>query len=525
MTRADWQADDLGLAGDERGAELAVARRHFIIADIAGFAAAARAIGFGLVVVRAVGDQIFNVLAAFGMALERDQAARKQRRRAAHRRAALVQRLGGFEPVFCEILADALIHQILAFRIHVTIVIIEHLHGIVSVTAGTLRLRKQVGGRFLIAVVFQNEDAALRPTPERPGFDELLFSPAGVVDGVIGQLGQIGDRLVARLGVREHQRVLAVGMLEEIIDSVLLHQPADEVEIRLAVLDAIFERGRRTGGCVAEIGEAAIGEDLLDDGDGRLLREDPAVGRPRQEPQPGPQHELVDVEVLPGSRPARLRHQTVEVALLVVLRLQHDGRAEAERGGEIEVGLRAHRLDVDFEQLAQALDGAEARQDQGVRTERRRELALTLVLGEGVGHRVLATAVVNGDAIIVQFRVASMVWAARRSGSFVSTPSCGSAGSERGRSFVSMRGFFKALGAKICNLRFSSDAPLPGAKGGSVALSVGEAGPCLRPGPKGLSAADLPGTKSKPDRTNSKFFVTPKLGHRGEKGSAPRILD
>ena len=113
-------------------------------------------------------------------------------------------------------------------------------------------------------------------------------------------------------------------MLEEIIDAVGLHQPADEIEIRLAVLHAIFERRRRAGGLVTKIGEAAVGEDLLDDVDRRLLREDLAVRGPREQPEPGPQHELVDIEILPGSGPARFGHHPMEIALLAVLGLERD---------------------------------------------------------------------------------------------------------------------------------------------------------------------------------------------------------
>ena len=136
---------------------------------------------------------------------------------------------------------------------------------------------------------------------------------------------------MARLAVGEDQRVLAVGMLEEIIDAVFLHQPADEIEIRLAVLDAIFERRRRAGRRVAKIGEAAVGEHLLDDVDRRHLSEDPAVRGSRQQPKPGPQHELVDVEVLVSSGPARLGHHAVEISLMTILRHQRDGGAEPER--------------------------------------------------------------------------------------------------------------------------------------------------------------------------------------------------
>jgi hypothetical protein len=99
----------------------------------------------------------------------------------------------------------------------------------------------------------------------------------------------------------------------------------------------------------------------------------------------------------------------MKVARLTVLRGEFDGRAETEHRGEIEIGLIAHRLDADFEQLAQPLDRVETRQGEGIRAERRRELALLLVLGEGVGRRVLvADSFFERRLIIGKFSGASM---------------------------------------------------------------------------------------------------------------------
>ena len=136
---------------------------------------------------------------------------------------------------------------------------------------------------------------------------------------------------MARLTVGEHERMLSVLMLKEVINPIRLHEATDEIEIRLAVLHAIFERWRRAGGLVAHIGEASVGEDLLDDGDGRHLRENLAVRSPREQPEPGPQYELVSEEILLCPRPARFRHYAVEVALFVVLSVEGDRRALPER--------------------------------------------------------------------------------------------------------------------------------------------------------------------------------------------------
>lgn len=55
-----------------------------------------------------------------------------------------------------------------------------------------------------------------------------------------GHLGVVGERVMSADGIGQNQGVFAVLVLEEIIDAFLLHQAADEIEIRLAVLDAVF---------------------------------------------------------------------------------------------------------------------------------------------------------------------------------------------------------------------------------------------------------------------------------------------
>src|SRR6266850_7069866 len=53
------------------------------------------------------------------------------------------------------------------------------------------------------------------------------------------ELRQIRDRLVGRPRVRHHQRVLAVGVLEKVINTVVLHHATAERQIGFAILDAV----------------------------------------------------------------------------------------------------------------------------------------------------------------------------------------------------------------------------------------------------------------------------------------------
>ena len=64
-----------------------------------------------------------------------------------------------------------------------------------------------------------------------------------------------GRRLVG-----QHQRVLVGVVLEEIEDAFVFEQPGDEVEIGLAVLDAVLAGLIGAGAAVGEIGKAAVRE-------------------------------------------------------------------------------------------------------------------------------------------------------------------------------------------------------------------------------------------------------------------------
>ena len=144
---------------------------------------------------------------------------------------------------------------------------------------------------------------------------------------------------------------------------------------------------------------------------GKILQSEQRVSSHSQ----GLQHHLIDGQILFRSPPARFGHDAVEIALLSVLGVELDRRAEAERGGKVDIGLGADRLDADLEQFAQALDAAEARQSQHIRAERRGELALLRILGDGKGvrHRVLGIGSSGRFAMIAEFRAASMGWQGR----------------------------------------------------------------------------------------------------------------
>ena len=100
----------------------------------------------------------------------------------------------------------------------------------------------------------------------------------------------VGQRIMRVRIVGDDQGVLAAVVAEEVVQPELFHQAADEIERRLAILNAVLKNGIAGAGLTAvlEIGEPGIAKDLCDDLERRLLLEDPAVGVPAQQPDPRP---------------------------------------------------------------------------------------------------------------------------------------------------------------------------------------------------------------------------------------------
>jgi hypothetical protein len=185
-----------------------------------------------------------------------------------------------------------------------------------------------------------------------------IFSYPGVLAGRIG----------------EDDRVVAVGVADVVVDSFLLHQPADEVEVGLPVLHAVGPLAVGGGELQLEVGHRMIGEHLLDDvRDGHLL-EDAAVGGAGQEPQPRPHHRRV-ARVAPVLRALReARHVTVEVAAAVVGQRQLHRDVLAEDVVDVDVLLRTQQIELIFGQPSHLLARVHAVKEQHILAERGRDL-------------------------------------------------------------------------------------------------------------------------------------------------------
>ena len=165
-----------------------------------------------------------------------------------------------------------------------------------------------VGGRIvdLVIVGFRNLRSAVARRLERrprvlevvgvagraPGSEGLVMAPArdAVLEDPwrIERQGTVGGFAIGLGAVGEHQHMPAGFVLEIIEDPFFFKQPADEIEIALAILhavDAWLISLCQTAGVI--VAEAEFAEDLSGDVDHRLLLEHPAILPVLQKPQPG----------------------------------------------------------------------------------------------------------------------------------------------------------------------------------------------------------------------------------------------
>ena len=114
-------------------------------------------------------------------------------------------------------------------------------------------------------------------------------------------------------------------MLEIVKNPFLLQQPGNEIEVRFAVLDAVFHGLVRTLGVVPEIAEAPVPKDLLYDVGNALILKDTAIGKEMQKPDPRRHLDLVGGQaVIAGPKEFHAPDIAVNVTNLIVQ--QDDGQ-------------------------------------------------------------------------------------------------------------------------------------------------------------------------------------------------------
>ncbi len=153
---------------------------------------------------------------------------------------------------------------------------------------------------------------------------------------------------MGRFGVREHQLMFTVLMLEKIIDTVLLHQPADEIEVGLTILNAVVELRTFLAQLQLEVVKAAVLKNLLYYFRSFYVLEDSTIGRAPEQPKPRPEHDMIGVMVVQNSGPFRLDEDAAELPLLLV-HLELDSTLLANCFIEVDIGLLAEAFHAKLE--------------------------------------------------------------------------------------------------------------------------------------------------------------------------------
>jgi hypothetical protein len=147
--------------------------------------------------------------------------------------------------------------------------------------------------------------------------------------------------------------VFARLVVKEVVDAILFHEPADEVEVGLAELHAVLPDAVAATQTQFIVAEAVVTEDLLDDGRGVEMLIDAAVAGAGKEPGPGPQHGLVVIQVADDADLDELRDEGVEKAHTAVDVVQLDIDPLAEEVAQGDSVVLAEQIGPAFEQPPQ----------------------------------------------------------------------------------------------------------------------------------------------------------------------------
>jgi hypothetical protein len=250
-------------------------------------------------------DQVLEVRRVLRVVDQREGAARHHRAQVAASPAAAAGRAGGFH-------AGA--RQVAAF-VGVAVVArpLVHLLRVVARVARHAGRLPEPGARLGEVEIVGDPLARFQVLDAAEMAAVLLVDLVArrvVADGVI-RLAL--ERLVSPRVVHQHQPVGTLPVLEEVVDAELLHQPRDEFEVGLAVLDLEHPLGVAVGDALFRR-KAVVGEHLLDDLQHRLVLEDPVVAGAGRQDQPGPQDDFVDAPAVLVLHEARAGDQAVDLA-------------------------------------------------------------------------------------------------------------------------------------------------------------------------------------------------------------------
>src|SRR6266436_7157647 len=148
------------------------------------------------------------------------------------------------------------------------------------------------------------------------------------------------------------------------LPSSFFHEAAHEIEVGLPVLHTVLALGVRPGEPVVEDRHRVVLEDLLDDVRDRLLLEDPAVRRAREEPEPRVHGHPV-LEIAPDRLAlGEARDVPVEVAVSALHSLQLHGNLLAAELTRLDIVARRQGRELELRGAAQLFAPAQRAEEQ-----------------------------------------------------------------------------------------------------------------------------------------------------------------
>ncbi|MCY1408771.1 hypothetical protein D9M71_241000 [compost metagenome] len=296
--------------------------------------------------------QVVAILVAARVPVQGEGVAGHDARQLAVRVGALAQRLALFQAHTRVLLGVGLVDEAAHPVVHLELVVVVQLRAHLQLAHVGLGL-----GEVIVA------DHVAAGTDFLAGLPVIHADLVGVDQTVRRQVGQYvvrGDRHVGAHVVGEHQGLAGLAVLEEVVDAFLLHQPADEVEVRLLVLHAVFPLP--VGGLQALLhGVVVVAEDLVEDFHHALLLEDLAVRGTGQEPQPRPHREAIDVVARGAALAAdqvHARHLSAQVPCAFVAEVDGQAQRLAERLLDVQAVVGTQDLQLEFVERRQRFAAA-----------------------------------------------------------------------------------------------------------------------------------------------------------------------
>ena len=193
------------------------------------------------------------------------------------------------------------------------------------VVVGLHARAQQLRLRLFEVVIVGDESAGIDLLRDLPIVDALLVGNGDTVRRDVRNRVVSRPRLMLAQVVDEHQSVAIHLVLEEIIDALMLHQAAYEIEVRLLILHAVLPLAVPASAKFFLDGKRILAENFVENFRYRLVLKDLEVRLAGQVPQPRPQAGLVAPQVrflrhLPADE-RKPRHVSVEESRTTALNL------------------------------------------------------------------------------------------------------------------------------------------------------------------------------------------------------------